>query len=632
VTSQWFRIPIRGEQGVKKLTRAFFLVVALVLMAGLGLVSAGPAVACDEFTLTIATDGNGWTDPSGTDSYEYGEQVWVDAYENDCYTFDRWSGDVAEGHEYDNPVLIPMSNSKSITAHFVKDFYTLSVSRDGCCSVKLDGDTIILPVEGPYTEDFDCGDVVTLTAGNGEPCQFQYWSIGHEVNQELVYAKLYDKEITLTMDADYYAVLYCSPSPEPSPEPTPTPTPAAPTPTPTPGVSPNSVYVPATFVSLEVRPGNATIQVGASTQFRASAKYSDSTQIDVTTQASWDSAKASIATVSSGLAKGLTEGTTNITATLQGKSDDAVLSVTTPPPSVLSVEVQPGNATILVGGTHKFTATAHYSDSTSADVTAMASWISSQLGVATVASGLTTGVTAGVTNVVATYSGALSNPAILTVTAPKPTVLSVEVKPGNATITVGATQQFTATAHYSDSTSADVTNIASWDSSVVGVATMASGLATGVTAGVTDIVATYSGVLSNPAALTVTPPKPTVQTIVVEPGNATVSIGGTQQFTATAYYSNGTSEEATNQVTWESSDKSVVTIDNTGLATGVDVGNAQITASLEGVSSNPVLVSVVPVSVPWAMIGGIIAAALALGLFLFFLLRRRRRGVAEEEE
>ena len=86
--------------------------------------------------------------------------------------------------------------------------------------MKLDGDTIILPVEGPYTEDFDCGDVVTLTAVNGEPCQFQYWSIGHEVNQELVYDKLYDKEITFTMDSDYYAVLYCSPSPEPSPEPT----------------------------------------------------------------------------------------------------------------------------------------------------------------------------------------------------------------------------------------------------------------------------------------------------------------------------------------------------------------------------------------------------------------------------
>ena len=83
-----------------------------------------------------------------------------------------------------------------------------------------------------------------------------------------------------------------------------------------------------------------------------------------------------------------------------------------------------------------------------------------------------------------------------------------------------------------------------------------------------------------------------MQSIVVEPGNATLSIGGTQQFTATAYYSDGSSKEVTNEVTWESSDKGIATIDNAGLATGIDVGNAQITASLEGVSSNPVPVSV----------------------------------------
>ena len=239
--------------------------------------------------------------------------------------------------------------------------------------------------------------------------------------------------------------------------------------------------MPATLVSLEVRPDNATIQVGDSLQFTAWAKYNDSTQVDVSTQASWDSGNASIATVSSGLAKGVAEGTTNMTATLQGKSDDAVLSVTAPPPSVLSVEVQPSNATILVAGTQQFTATAHYSDSTSADVTATSSWDSTNKGVASIGNvGLATGVAAGITDVKATFNGVPSNPAILTVTAPKPTVLSVEVKPGNATIPVGGTQQFTATAHYSDSTSADVTATASWDSSELGVATVASGLATGV--------------------------------------------------------------------------------------------------------------------------------------------------------
>jgi uncharacterized protein YjdB len=248
--------------------------------------------------------------------------------------------------------------------------------------------------------------------------------------------------------------------------------------------------------------------------------------------------------------------------------------------------------------------------------------------VANVASGQATGLAAGITDIAATYSGVLSNPATLTVTTPEPTVLSVEVKPGNATIAVGSTQQFTATAYYSDSTSADVTATASWDSSELGLATVASGLATGVAPGVSEITATFDSVLSDPAAtLTV---KPALKSIVVEPGNATFSPDGTQQFTATAYYSDGSSKAVTNEVTWESSDEGIATIDNAGLATGIDPGHAQITASLEGVSSNPAGVTVVH-AVAWSLIGGIIGGVLALGLLLFFLLRRRRRGEELEE-
>jgi hypothetical protein len=409
--------------------------------------------------------------------------------------------------------------------------------------------------------------------------------------------------------------------------------PVEPTPTPSPQPSPGPIQpvysqAPVVVLSVVVAPASAITQVGGTQQFTATASCSDGTSANITAFATWTSLDSLVATVkATGQAKGVGIGNTTITATYDGISGSANLNVTAGK-TVLSVEVKPGNATILVGATRQFTATAHYADSSFADVTAMASWGSSEAGVANVASGLATGLTAGVTDITATYSGVLSNQAILTV---KPTLLSVEVQPGNATITVGTTQQFTATARYSDSTSADVTAMASWASSEVGVANVASGLATGAAEGITNIAATYSGVLSNPAALTVTAPKPTVQTIVVEPGNATFSIGAKQQFTATAYYSDGSSKEVTNEVAWESSDKGVATIDNTGLATGIDVGNAQITASLEGVPSNPVPVSVVPVSVPWAMIGGIIAAALALGLFLFFLLRRRQRGAVEDE-
>jgi hypothetical protein len=386
------------------------------------------------------------------------------------------------------------------------------------------------------------------------------------------------------------------------------------------------------IVSVVVEPGNVTIDVGGTQQFTATASYSDGSTLDVTSTASWESIDVGVATVdSSGLATGVATGGTYITATYSGSMGYSLLIVGNPgaPPGAVkpvSVEVKPGNATKEVGETQEFTATAYFSGNISEDVTFAATWESSNKGVASINElGVATGVSAGTTNVKATFGNVSSNSAKLTVTAaPKPTVLTVVVEPASASILVGGTQQFTATAHYSDSSSKIVTSTASWDSSKVDVATLASGLATGVAAGVTDITATYSGITSGKAPLTVTAPKPTVESIVVQPGNSTFSVGGTQQFTATASYSDGSSKDVTNDVTWASSDNGVATIDSAGLATGIAVGDATITASLQQVSSNAVPVSVVPVSVPWAMIGGIIGGVLILGLLRSLLLRQRR--------
>jgi hypothetical protein len=68
---------------------------------------------------------------------------------------------------------------------------------------------------------------------------------------------------------------------------------------------------------------------------------------------------------------------------------------------------------------------------------------------------------------------------------------------------VGATQQFTATANYSDGTTANVSSTASWTDVPTTVATTnSSGLATGVTAGSTMVAASLSGISGN-ASLTV---------------------------------------------------------------------------------------------------------------------------------
>jgi trimeric autotransporter adhesin len=59
-------------------------------------------------------------------------------------------------------------------------------------------------------------------------------------------------------------------------------------------------------------------------------------------------------------------------------------------------------------------------------------------------------------------------------------------------------------------------------------------------------------------------------------------VGGTQQFTLTGHYNDGTTLNLTTSATWSSSDTSFAAIGtNTGLATGLQGGSVTITASFE---------------------------------------------------
>ena len=79
---------------------------------------------------------------------------------------------------------------------------------------------------------------------------------------------------------------------------------------------------------------------------------------------------------------------------------------------------------------------------------------------------------------------------------------------------------------------------------------------------------------------------PVLSSIAVTPNpTPSLSKGKTQQFTAVGTYSNGTNADITSQVTWASDNTAAATIDKSGLATGIAAGMANITASLNGVTS-----------------------------------------------
>ena len=158
-------------------------------------------------------------------------------------------------------------------------------------------------------------------------------------------------------------------------------------------------------------------------------------------------------------------------------------------------------------------------------------------------------------------------------------LVSIAVTSANPSIVKGATQQFTATGTYNDSSTQNLTSSVTWSSTNTAAATITSGgLATGVGTGTTTIGAA-SGSINGTTNLTVTAVTAVLVSIAVTPANPTITVGATQQFTATGTYSDSSTQNLTSSVTWTSSSTSLATITSGGLATGVGTGTTTIGAA-----------------------------------------------------
>ncbi len=372
---------------------------------------------------------------------------------------------------------------------------------------------------------------------------------------------------------------------------------------------------PPSVASIVVNPSSASLVVGGTQRFSASARASDGSTISGV-NFTWTSSNTAVVTINtSGLAAAVSAGTAMIRATGNGiSSAPATITVTLPP--VANVTVSSSSAQeMTVGDTLSFTATARAANGTERDDVSI-TWTSSDTGVVSITSaGVATAVSAGMVTVRAMADGVSSSPVTITVVEPPPPppmVATVTVSPTDPLIEEGQTQQFEAMAMTDDGMAIPDAMI-TWMSSDDGVATIdADGLATGVSAGEATITATADGV-SGTTMLTVTepppPPPPIVATVSVTPPMASTEEGGMQQFEAMAMTEEGMVIPDV-EFTWMSSDESVATIDAGGLATGVSAGEVTITAMADGIPGTasltvmepPPMVATVTVTPPIAEI------------------------------
>ncbi len=246
---------------------------------------------------------------------------------------------------------------------------------------------------------------------------------------------------------------------------------------------------PVPVASVSVAPGSASILPAGTVQLTATTK--DSAGYTLTGRAvTWTSGNTGVATVSaSGLVTGKAAGTATITATSEGQSGTAAITVSSVP--VASVSVAPATASVAVGGTVQLTATPKDSSGTALTGRTI-TWATSNASVATVnGSGLVTGVVTGSATITATSENQ-SGTSTMTVLASLP-VASVTVSPASTDVYVGGAVQLTAIPKDASGNplSGRLVTWASDNTAVAGV--NATGLVSGVAVGSATITATSEG-------------------------------------------------------------------------------------------------------------------------------------------
>jgi hypothetical protein len=262
-------------------------------------------------------------------------------------------------------------------------------------------------------------------------------------------------------------------------------------------------------------------------------------------------------------------------------------------PIAPSLDLTPTSQTLISGQTAQLTATRRFPGGALEDVTSRVTYTTSDRAIASinehgvVSAGSQTG-----TVIIKAFDSVGDATAIASFTVVPPVITAIDVSPPVVALTrVSQPRAFTATAHFNNGTTADVTNLVVWSSSntdvaLVGNTQLDRGVVIPVATGNTTIVATDATTgITGRSTVFVTGGELALVAIVVTPNPATVSVTKTQALIATGIFADGSMRNLGESVTWSSSRSDVATVSATGVVTGVAVGDTTITAAGTGPSS-----------------------------------------------
>jgi uncharacterized protein YjdB/alpha-tubulin suppressor-like RCC1 family protein len=329
----------------------------------------------------------------------------------------------------------------------------------------------------------------------------------------------------------------------------------------------------ATVGSVAVSPRSANLAAGDTLQLSVMVQDTKGDTV-AGREVSWTSADSRLASVSpSGLVTALAPGEVIVTGTVEKHSGTCQLVIA--PVPVAAVVTSPATGSLEAGATLQLSATLR--DPQGKAITGRSiAWSSSEPATANVsAQGLVAAAAPGTARITASCEGK-SGTAVITVVPAA--VATIDIAPPVLGLTVGRSERLTVAVK--DSRGHAITGrAAAWSSRAPRVATVeASGDVTAVSAGSAEIVATLEG---KSASATINVIEVQVASVQVSPNSGAIKIGEKIQLAAEPRDERG-KPLAGRPVTWASSKPAVASVSGEGLVTGLGVGNAIISASVEG--------------------------------------------------
>ena len=282
----------------------------------------------------------------------------------------------------------------------------------------------------------------------------------------------------------------------------------------------------------------------------------------------WRSLNPDVATVSSdGLVVGKSEGSTKIVAsTVNGLDDYVDVEVVNNIVNVKSIKVEPSSINITVGEKSEFNYTISPSDATNQGVMIE----STDDEVINISDNYVIGLKEGAATVtITTVDGEYSGKINVNVSKGKNIVneTGLTVSPTNINLSVGGTFEVEAKVTPSNATYKEL----NWSSSNENVATVNNGLIVGNSKGKAEIIVTTANKKIT-KKITVNVTDIEITSITLDKSSETIKIGETLSLIKTISPNNASSQN----VSWDSSNTSVATVDSNGLVTGKGTGSAII--------------------------------------------------------